>query len=335
MKNLVLRDDVPERPLIFYLALEEFVARHLEEDVLFLWQVSPTVISGRNQVLAAEVNLNFCQEHGIKVFRRKSGGGTVYSDMGNIMVSYIVSSDEVPYTFDKYMSTVALYLRWLGIPAEVSGRNDITVGGRKVSGNAFYKIGGRSIIHGTMLFNSDFSMMTEALTPSFSKVSGKGVASVRQRVANISEFAQIGIEDFKKGLISFFCDGGSHGSDGEGSLILDDMAVAEVEKIMQTYLDEDFMTGHEPEHTIRTGGRIEGVGEIDVFCNIKNGKLKKISFKGDFFPLCEDVDATMTEALKGIAFSPEAIDGALPEGMTETLIRNLRKKDLINLIWKN
>ena len=186
MKKLVLPDNVTEKPLVYYLAVEEYVARHLEDDVLFLWQTGPTVISGRNQVIEAEADLEYCKAHGIDVFRRKSGGGTVYSDKGNIMVSCIVSCQDVPYVFEKYLQTAALYMRSAGIGASVSGRNDIIAGGRKVSGNAFYKAGRRGIIHGTMLFDTDFSMMEKALTPSYGKISSKGIRSVKQRVANIS-----------------------------------------------------------------------------------------------------------------------------------------------------
>ena len=163
MKKLVLPDNGTEKPLVYYLAVEEYVARHLEDDVLFLWQTGPTVISGRNQVIEAEADLEYCKAHGIDVFRRKSGGGTVYSDKGNIMVSCIVSCQDVPYVFEKYLQSAALYLRSAGIDASVSGRNDIIAGGRKVSGNAFYKAGRRGIIHGTMLFDTDFDMMEKAL----------------------------------------------------------------------------------------------------------------------------------------------------------------------------
>ena len=169
MKHLILPDN-DERRLIFYLSMEEFAAREMDGEAFFLWQVSPTVIFGRNQLMEAEVNVPFCREHGIKMFRRKSGGGCVYSDWGNIMVSYIVKGEDVTATFNTFLQRLASALRDIGVDATVSGRNDIQIGGRKVSGNAFYKVPGKSIVHGTLLFASDFERMQQAITPSAVKL---------------------------------------------------------------------------------------------------------------------------------------------------------------------
>ena len=132
MKHLILPDN-DERRLIFYLSMEEFAAREMDGEAFFLWQVSPTVIFGRNQLMEAEVNVPFCREHGIKMFRRKSGGGCVYSDWGNIMVSYIVKGEDVTATFNTFLQRLASALRDIGVDATVSGRNDIQIGGRKLT----------------------------------------------------------------------------------------------------------------------------------------------------------------------------------------------------------
>ena len=143
---------MPVRRLPFYLATEEYVACKFDSpEYFFMWQVNPTVIFGRNQLIEAEVNLEYCRSHGIETYRRKSGGGCVFADMSNIMFSYITTDTTVRLTFDKYMRIVAHTLRRLGVNAEASGRNDIMIDGRKVSGNAFYHKPGRSIVHGTML----------------------------------------------------------------------------------------------------------------------------------------------------------------------------------------
>ena len=122
MKHVVL-PDTTERSLAFWLAMEEFVARSLEEEAIFVWRVSPTVIIGRNQVLEAEVNLDYCRRHGVKVVRRKSGGGCVYADKDNIMISYISRRGEVAEVFDRYLNSLTACLRSLGLNAEKSGRN--------------------------------------------------------------------------------------------------------------------------------------------------------------------------------------------------------------------
>ena len=105
MKNIVL-PDTEERSLAFYLAMEEYVANVVEDEAFFIWRVAPTVIIGRNQDLEAEVNMDYCRRNGVRVFRRKSGGGCVYSDMGNIMISYISRRGDVAEIFDGYLSSV-------------------------------------------------------------------------------------------------------------------------------------------------------------------------------------------------------------------------------------
>ena len=148
------------RRLSFYLAMEEYTARHLNtgDDCFFMWQVKPSVIFGRNQLIEAEVNLDYCRRHGIEVYRRKSGGGCVYADMSNIMFSYITQDEQVNFTFNRYINLVALMLCKLGVDARASRRNDILIATgnnpdtgemelRKVSGNAFYHIPSSSIFH--------------------------------------------------------------------------------------------------------------------------------------------------------------------------------------------
>lgn len=209
MKNIILPDN-KERSLAFYLAMEEFVARSVEGESFFVWRVSPTVIIGRNQDLEAEVNLDYCRSHGVKVVRRKSGGGCVYSDMGNIMISYVSQRGEVAEIFDRYLSSLTACLRALGLNAEKSGRNDVLVEGRKVSGNAFHQLPDRSIVHGTLLYDTDFAALEEAIRPPVEKLVRHGVASVRQRVENLKTYLDPStIESvvmLEEHLVRYFCD---------------------------------------------------------------------------------------------------------------------------------
>lgn len=210
MKNIILSDK-KERSLAFYLAMEEFVARTIEDEAFFVWRVAPTVIIGRNQDLEAEVNLDYCRKHGVKVVRRKSGGGCVYSDMGNIMISFISRRGEVQEVFDRYLSSLTACLRSLGLKAEKSGRNDILVDGRKVSGNAFHQLPDRSIVHGTLLYDTDFDALETAIRPPVEKLERHGVASVRQRVENLKEYLDCNImpsvEELERYIVDYFCDG--------------------------------------------------------------------------------------------------------------------------------
>ncbi len=224
MKNVILPDN-KERSLAFYLAMEEFVARSLEGEAFFVWRVAPTVIIGRNQDLEAEVNLGYCREHGVHIVRRRSGGGCVYSDKGNIMVSYISGRGVVSAVFDRYLSAMAACLCSLGLHAGKSGRNDILVDGRKVSGNAFQQLPDRSIAHGTLLYDADFEALEEAIRPPAEKLERHGVASVRQRVENLKNYLdpqRIGtIEELERYLVDYFC---------EGEIMLTEEDVTEIEE---------------------------------------------------------------------------------------------------------
>lgn len=223
MRNIILPDN-QERSLAFWLAMEEFVAKSVDEEAFFVWRVAPTVIIGRNQVLEAEVNLDYCRRNGVKIVRRKSGGGCVYADRDNIMISYVSKRGDVAEIFERYLSALTSCLCSLGLKAEKSGRNDILVEGRKVSGNAFHQLPDRSIVHGTLLYNTDFDALEEAIRPPVEKLLRHGVASVRQRVGNLRDYldpAIIGsIHALESHLVDYF-------SDGTLSLSADDLCVIE------------------------------------------------------------------------------------------------------------
>lgn len=230
MKNIILPEG-PERNLAFYLAMEEYVAGHFADDAFFIWRVSPTVIIGRNQDLEAEVNLEYCRRNDVKVVRRKSGGGCVYSDKGNVMISFVSRRGDVADVFDRYLTMLTSCLCNLGLKAEKSGRNDILVEGKKVSGNAFQQLPSRSIVHGTLLYDTDFQALEEAIRPPVEKLQRHGVASVRQRVANLKTFLDpaviSSIEDLERYVTDSFC---------HGEVLLTDEDVREIEKIMSEYL---------------------------------------------------------------------------------------------------
>ena len=206
------------------------------------------MIFGRNQVLENEVNLEYCKAKGVSIVQRKSGGGCVYSDKGNIMISYVSERGVVSEVFDRYLSNLTECLRGLGLDAEKSGRNDILIGGRKVSGNAFHQLPDRSIVHGTLLYDTDLDALESAIRPPVEKLERHGVASVRQRVVNIAElFAQNvmsaqtdsnvqvvkyhpalkSVEDLEKYIVDYFTDGEIHLSTED---------VAEIEEMAEPYI---------------------------------------------------------------------------------------------------
>ena len=230
--------DNEQRRLTFYLAMEEYLARHCNDsdDLFFTWQVEPTVIFGRNQIIESEVNINYCREHGIAFYRRKSGGGCVYADLSNLMMSYITRSDEVVTTFSTYMKMLAEMLGGLGITATTTENNDVLIGGRKVSGNAFYHIPGHSIVHGTLIFDTDMQHMLNAITPPQTKLSKHGVQSVRQRITLMKEHTDLTIDEFRTYARKCLCD---------RSYTLTHADVEAISTIEKEYLNPIFIYGKE------------------------------------------------------------------------------------------
>ena len=221
------------RQLSFYLAMEEYVARHLQEpDCFFMWQVAPTVIFGRNQVVENEVNLDYCREHDIRVVRRKSGGGCVYADMDNLMLSMVTDGDNVGFTFNRFVTMIQLALHKIGVTATSTAHNDIMIGDRKVCGTAFYQLPGRSIVHSTMLYDTNMQHMLNAITPRAEKLEKKGIQSVRQRITLLKDHTPLSLDEIKQKIRDTLCD---------GELVLTEEQVAGIEEIEQTYLKQDFI----------------------------------------------------------------------------------------------
>lgn len=184
--------DVPTgQTLQWYLDKEIELAQQMgqnpagEDDLFFTWVVPPTVIYGRHQSREAEVNETYCAEHGIAVVQRKSGGGCVYADRGNLMLSLISPDTHSEAVFERFLQAVAEVLRGLGLEAVTTAHNDILVDGRKVSGNACYALPSATIVHGTLLYDVNLDALEHAITPSEQKLSKHAVQSVRQRVTNI------------------------------------------------------------------------------------------------------------------------------------------------------
>ena len=221
------------RRLSFFLAMEEYVARHLDEsDSFFMWQVEPTVILGRNQVVENEVNLDYCREHGIHVVRRKSGGGCVYADMDNVMLSFVTSEENVGIAFNHFVNMVLLVFRKMGIEATGSTHNDIMIGDRKVCGTACYHVNRRSIVHSTLLYDTNMAHMLHAITPGPEKLEKKGIQSVRQRITFLKDYTSLGLDEVKTLIRDTLC---------VDERMLTAEEVAGIEQLEQQYLREDFI----------------------------------------------------------------------------------------------
>jgi len=312
------------RRAAFYLAAEEWIACHLPEDnYLMTWQLGRTVVMGRNQVAHQEVDIDFCRKNGIDIIRRKSGGGAIFADEGNIMVSLITGPSAVEPLFQEYAQTVAQGLRQLGAPTEVSGRNDVVLTGKgKICGNAFYHQSNRNIVHGTMLYDTQPALMEGALHPDVSKLKEKGVKSVRSRVALLKDFLPLSVTQLREELRRLFTN---------RTIALTAPQVSEIEALEQAYYQPDYLFGSSAGDEVTLGRRIEGCGTLNLHFRLQGSLVSNVRLSGDYFEL-GDAAAAFAAALTGIPFTPESLAQAIRERHPERSIRNLSEEALLTLI---
>jgi lipoate-protein ligase A len=292
------------------LALEEYVLRNAQtdEDLLLFYINAPSIIIGRHQNTLEEINRDYVEQHGIQVVRRLSGGGAVYHDLGNLNFSFITDSRPENFrNFKKFTEPVVRALAALGVPAELSGRNDLLVDGRKISGNAQYISKGRMVSHGTLLFNSDLSHVSEALNVQAGKIASKGIKSVRSRVANISEFLRqpVAIETFREHLLKGIFPGA--GTVPEYPLGAEDWAA--VRQLADSrYRSWEWTYGHSPDFNVEKRERFP-TGEIEARLDIQQGLIRSVKFYGDYFAEMEP--EAIEQLLVGVRYSQEDIMRAL------------------------
>ena len=198
---MLLSRPIENLPLEDYLSLEAEMVKTIAEPTLFTWVVDPTVIYGRHQCREQEVNEAYCTAHGVRVVQRQSGGGCVYADRGNLMVSFVSPSIHSQEVFDEFLTLLSGALRSLGYDAVTTSHNDVLVGNRKVAGTACYTTPTGTVVHASMLYDICLEALEQAITPSEAKLAKHAVASVRQRVRNLREIRDLGdIESFRTEL---------------------------------------------------------------------------------------------------------------------------------------
>ena len=325
MKYILLPKPDTIHQLPFYFAVEEYVARHYTDDDYFMgWRVNPTVMLGRNQLIDNEVNTDYCKEHKIDIFRRKSGGGCIYADKGCIQFSYISRAVNANKAFAAYMQRMADLLKGLKIDAQLSGRNDILINGTKVSGCAFYQLSNRSVLHNSLLFDTQLDHLSNALTPAKEKLQSKGVASVRQRVTNVATYTQLDILAFMDYVRQEMC--------GKEVIELteEDMkGIAEIEKELSS---DDFVYGKNPKYSLVRKHRFEGIGTLEAHIELKNNIIGSVNMVGDYF-LLGDIDHDFLSLLKGCEFTREAVEERLDGIDLSTIIRGLKLRQFLRLLF--
>lgn len=290
----------------FNLALEEYLLmdREHREEYFMLWQDRPVVVVGRNQNTLKEINLEAVKDKKIEVVRRLTGGGAVYHDDGNLNFTYIINDDRhTGFDFARFTGPIIDALETIGIRAENSGRNDITIQGRKFSGNAQYRWKNRVLHHGTLMFASDTDAMTEILNADPSKLVSKGVDSVRSRVTNIKEHLQrdLTLPQFREILVQNFRNAGVLEKERE----LSEDELHAVEKLRrEKYVTWDWVYGSSPAFNILRQAAFAW-GKVEIGMRVENGLVSDCKIYGDFFSNA-DMDR-LCALLTGTAYRAEAM----------------------------
>lgn len=314
------------------LAIEEYIIRNIapQEEILFFYINGPSIIIGRNQNTIEEINVDHVEANGITVVRRLSGGGAVYHDLGNLNFSFIAPNSVGNFhNFRKFTQPVIDVLQAMGVPAELSGRNDILADGRKISGNAQYVSGPRMVSHGTLLWDTDLSVVGESLRVKQAKIESKGIKSVRSRVANITEFLpepHMDIMAFRQKIIDGVFAGGEL---RQYQLTADDwkgiMALSE-----SRYQTWDWNYGRSPAFNLKRETRYPG-GGIEALLEVEKGRVQGLKFYGDFFGQ-RDV-AELEQKLLGCRYEPEALRACLGGVEIGNYFVNFGLDELISLLY--
>lgn len=315
------------------LALEEYALRNFgeSEDYLLFYINEPSIIIGRNQNTLEEINDEYVRENGIHIVRRMSGGGAVYHDLGNLNFSFITKyKQENLNNFLKFNEPVIRILKEMGVPAEMSGRNDILANDKKISGNAQFSTGKRMFSHGTLLFNSDLGEVANALNVKMSKIQSKGHKSVRSRVANIVEYIDdkdMSVADFRQRLL----DGLYEDRDSFETYKLTEDEWRSVHELKEEkYGNWDWNYGKSPKFNIQRSKRFP-VGEIDLRLDVQKGHIKNLKIYGDFFG--KESVQEVEELLQGVRYEPEDIAASLQKVDVTEYFGNIEKEAFLSLVY--
>lgn len=273
--------DTHSTDVYYNFALEYYFAaeKDLGDTLFLLWRTNPTLMLGKYQNLLEEVDLPYVQANGITLVRRMSGGGTIYTDLGGWQYTFIDRREGEEINFRDYLSPVLGALSELGVEAEFNGRNDLLTHGRKFSGTAQYKLGGCTVHHGSLLYDTDIAQMVASTTVDPHKFLSKSIKSVRDRVTNLSEHLQVKItpEAFQDRMVASILEGRRR----EYTLTeADRLRICEIAK--EEFDNWDRIYGASPKCTLRREDRFAG-GRLCVQLEIKKGHIAAIAIEGDFF----------------------------------------------------
>ena len=310
----------------FNLASEEYLLKNTDGFYFYLWINDPAVIVGVNQNAIEEVNLNYTDSNAVKVVRRLTGGGAVYHDGGNLCYTVIAPYVEGENFYKKFTAPVIEYLNDLGISAEFSGRNDLLVDGKKISGNAQTVYNGKIMHHGTILFDADLDRLKHALLPNPLKMQSKGIKSVRARVVNVKEYLDkdMTIEEFKNGLAKkflTFC---------QNYQLTDSDKLKITALVEQKYSRYEWNIGRSPKCENSFSYKFDfGIMKFDF--DTKDGLIENMQISGDFFS--KNPIQLLEKKLNGIRFVKSDLLTALSD--VETYVQGATADVIVDKMFSD
>lgn len=311
------------------LATEEYLLNTAEEDCFMLWRNQRAIIVGRNQNTHSQIRPDFVERHGIAVVRRITGGGAVYHDLGNVNFSFILAAAGRPdIDFVRHTRPILDFLNHIGLPARLDGRNDLSLHGLKISGNAQHIQQGRVLHHGTLLFDVDLAMLAAVLQVDPAKYQDRAVQSIRGRVANIREYLpqDMGVEEFMQSLRHFLL---RSLAAGESRLRAEELAAIEG-LAQERYRQWAWNYGDSPPYNFRRSTRTAG-GTLEIFLAVEEGIIRQIRIHGDYFGL-EDI-AELERLLVGCRHAPETLTKRLAETRVESYLNNIGAEELVRAMF--
>lgn len=315
----------------FNLALEEYVLKNFEEDFFLIWRNPNAIIVGRHQNTYSEINIDYVEKHSLPVVRRLSGGGSVYHDLGNLNFTFIMTNDKAqPPTFKDFTKPILEVLQNLSVDARFSGRNDLTIDGRKFSGNAQYHYKNRTLHHGTILFSSNMSDLSGALKNKAGKFKDKSVKSVQSRVTNIMDHLQepLTIEAFQDRIMDHIMT--RYGKDH--LYVLTEKDIQAVNQLVEEkYATWDWNFGKSPKYDFVSEKKFPG-GLVEIHMNVSQGKIKDLKLFGDFFAK-KDIQP-ITDALRGSEHQREALEKSLQPFDFDEYFINFSKEELVSAFFQ-
>lgn len=315
----------------FNLAFEQYVFDCLDSknEYFMLWQNDNAVIVGKHQNTFEEVNQKFINDNNVSVVRRLSGGGAVYHDLGNLNFTYITNGGELAkFDFSHFCMPVVETLQELGVPAEIKGRNDMIIDGKKFSGNAQYSKKGRVMHHGTIMFDSNLDKVANALHVSQDKIESKGLKSVHSRVTNVRPYLKndMTLEEFKISLLEHI-----NKKTPLSNFRITDEDKNRIKELQQNvYGKWEWNYGASPKFAIHKSRRIEGCGKLDIYMDVKSGIIQKIQFYGDYFGNLESDE--LIQALIGKHVEAGDIYEAISDLEIGQFFNNMTKEQFVSIL---